>query len=104
LNYIKDHVSGDHEAIVEAFHIGSVWLNAFIYVKRPDALVYSITQQPFKMPYWATLLTLVNGPEQADEEIPWSNKVLDGLVKAFQASLDKLKWRDLRLYVRTSIP
>ncbi|PVF94764.1 hypothetical protein CPB86DRAFT_788751 [Serendipita vermifera] len=79
LNYIKEHVSGDYEAMVEAFHIG-------------------ITQQPFKMPYWATLLTLVTGPEQADTEAPWSNKILDGLVKAFQASLDKLKWRDLRLY------
>lgn len=67
-------------AIVEGFQIG-------------------ITQQPFKMPYWAALLCLVKGPEGATVDTPWPNKLCEDIVKGFQTQLDKLHWRDIRLYM-----
>jgi hypothetical protein len=55
------------------------------------------------MPYWAVLLCLVTGPTDVETDVPWPNKVLEDLVKNFQSYLDKLKWRELRLYVSTLI-
>lgn len=52
------------------------------------------------MPYWAVLLCLVTGPPGLTTDVPWPNRILEDLVKNFQSHLDKLKWRELRLYVR----
>ncbi|KIM25191.1 hypothetical protein M408DRAFT_331298 [Serendipita vermifera MAFF 305830] len=79
--YIRNSIKDDYKAIVEGFQIG-------------------ITQQPFKMPYWAVLLSLVTGPTNVESDVPWPNKILEDLVKNFQSYLDKLKWRELRLYLQ----
>ena len=62
-----------------------------------------VTQQPFKIPYWATLLALVKPPpalENPDAPVNWSHKLLDDFCKQFQGFVDKLEWREMRLCVR----
>jgi hypothetical protein len=54
------------------------------------------------MPYWATLLSIVTGPEGVTTDLAWPNKIMEDLVKSFQTQLDRLKWRELRLYVRSA--
>lgn len=68
-----------------------------------------VTEQPFKIPYYASLLRLLHNPlEQTSEDgdatpIPLGKLVLEDFWKAFQAFLDKLAWRETRLCVRLSI-
>ncbi len=62
-----------------------------------------VTQQPFKIPYWATLLALVKPPlslDNPDAPINWPHKLLDDFCKQFQGFVDKLQWREMRLCVR----
>ncbi|KAG8833852.1 hypothetical protein FRC17_009969 [Serendipita sp. 399] len=80
-NYIKDNLKDNYDAIIEGLQIG-------------------ITQQPYKMPLWAVLLTLVVGPEGLETDTPWPNRICNDLVRGFQAFLDKLKWREIRLYLQ----
>ena len=61
-----------------------------------------VTQQPFKIPYWATL-ALVKPPlslDNLDAPINWPHKLLDDFCKQFQGFVDKLQWREMRLCVR----
>ncbi|KAG8818678.1 hypothetical protein FRC19_010401 [Serendipita sp. 401] len=80
-NYIRDNLKDNYDSIIEGLQIG-------------------ITQQPYKMPFWATLLTLVIGPEGLETDVPWPNRICSDLVRGFQAQLDKLRWREIRLYLQ----
>lgn len=61
-----------------------------------------MTEEPFKIPHYAALLRFLHFPTNG-LEFPESfgKQVLDDLWKAFQAFLDKLMWREVRLFVRT---
>lgn len=52
------------------------------------------------MPLWATLLMLVSAPPLEEPDTEWRHAILEDLVKKFQGFLDKLKWREIRLFVR----
>ncbi|CAL1699455.1 unnamed protein product [Somion occarium] len=64
----------------------------------------AVTEQPFKIPYYAALLRELYDPvEDVDESSTASptlgRQILDDFWKGFQASLDKLAWRDMRLSI-----
>ncbi|EMD31829.1 hypothetical protein CERSUDRAFT_119399 [Gelatoporia subvermispora B] len=84
---IRQQVPISVPAITEGFRIG-------------------VTEQPFKIPYYAALLRLLHdpSPEPTDEEPApggpsLGKQVLEDYWKGFQAFLDKLAWRELRLCV-----
>lgn len=63
-----------------------------------------MTQQPYKIPYYAALLRLLHDTaegENAESSTSSSlgKQVLEDFWKAFQGYLDKLAWRDIRLCV-----
>lgn len=63
----------------------------------------SLTEQPFKISYYAALLALLHVNNDDTGSTPQGSslgrQVLDDLWKAFQTYLDKLAWREIRLYV-----
>ena len=63
----------------------------------------SVTEQPFKIPYYATLIRLLHDrPVPGQEDASTTNlgrQILEDFWKGFQAYLDKLAWRDARLCV-----
>ncbi|KAK7684571.1 hypothetical protein QCA50_012518 [Cerrena zonata] len=64
----------------------------------------AVTEQPFKIPYYAALLReLYDPPADAEESTSSSptlgRQILEDFWKGFQASLDKLVWREMRLSV-----
>lgn len=67
----------------------------------------SVTEQPYKIPYYAALLRLLHDRPVADAA-PGSpslgKQVLEDFWKGFQAFLDKQAWRETRLCVRVSKP
>jgi len=89
---------------------GFMHVSSGVYCSSPDGW-YSVslmgfcrvTQQPFKIPYWATLLALVKPPlslDNPDAPVNWPHKLLDDFCKQFQGFVDKLQWREMRLCVR----
>ncbi|OCH85443.1 cap binding protein 80-PB [Obba rivulosa] len=84
---IRQQVPVSVPAIAEGFRIG-------------------VTEQPFKIPYYAALLRLLHDPsEEPTEEEPapgspsLGKQILEDYWKGFQAFLDKLAWRELRLCI-----
>lgn len=61
----------------------------------------SVTEQPFKIPYYATLLRLLHEKSSngTEDEVPLGRLVLDEFWKAFQGYVDQLAWREVRLCV-----
>lgn len=66
----------------------------------------SVTEQPYKIPYYAALLRLLHEPTPQGEDVSATQpspslgkQVLEDFWKGFQGYLDKLSWRDIRLCV-----
>jgi len=66
----------------------------------------SVTEQPYKIPYYAALLRLLHepGPPSGDASATQPSpsvgkQVLEDFWKGFQGYLDKLSWKDVRLCV-----
>lgn len=67
-------------------------------------IIYSITEQPYKIPYYTALLRLLHDPEEATTgSSSLGKQVLEDFWKGFQAFLDKLAWREARLCVSVSL-
>ncbi|RDB17017.1 Nuclear cap-binding protein subunit 1 [Hypsizygus marmoreus] len=67
-----------------------------------EAFRIGVTEQPYKIPYYAALLRLLHDrPEgEVDSEGPsLGRQVLEDFWKGFQAYLDKLAWRETRLCI-----
>ena len=67
-------------------------------------VIFRVTEQPFKVPYYAVLIRLLHDrtvPAEDSSINPSSlgRQVLEDIWKGFQAYLDKLSWRDTRLCV-----
>ncbi|KAL1939685.1 hypothetical protein VTO73DRAFT_9718 [Trametes versicolor] len=81
---IFDYTPANVPAVTEGFRIG-------------------VTEQPFKIPYYAALMRLLHDRPVADAA-PGSpslgKQVLDDFWKGFQAFLDKQAWRETRLCVQ----
>ncbi|PCH41554.1 hypothetical protein WOLCODRAFT_137465 [Wolfiporia cocos MD-104 SS10] len=65
-----------------------------------------VTEQPYKIPYYAALLRLLHDPSpdapesnDADNTPSLGKQVLEDYWKGFQAFLDKLAWREIRLCI-----
>jgi nuclear cap-binding protein subunit 1 len=86
-------------AAAEGFRIGCVPTSLKM---RCDLTPFSVTEQPYKIPFYAALLRLLYDPaeENATVENPSLGKqILEDFWKGFQAFLDKLAWREMRLCV-----
>ncbi|KAI0334935.1 cap binding protein 80-PB [Cubamyces sp. BRFM 1775] len=82
-NQIFEHSPANVPAVTEAFRIG-------------------VTEQPFKIPYYAALLRLLHDRPVADAapgSSSFGKQVLEDFWKGFQAFLDKQAWRETRLCV-----
>jgi len=73
----------------------------------------SVTEQPYKIPFYAALLYYLSIPtsnedagasEENTAKPPLGRLILDDFWKGFQAYLDKLAWRETRLCVRPDYP
>jgi hypothetical protein len=61
-----------------------------------------VTEQPYKIPYYAALLRLLHDTEVkagTTEGTSLGKQILEDFWKGFQAFLDKLAWREARLCV-----
>lgn len=64
--------------------------------------LYSVTEQPFKIPYYAALLRLLyDRPASEEATEPLGRLVLDDFWKAFREFIEKHAWREMRLCVRS---
>ena len=63
---------------------------------------YRVTEQPYKIPFYATLLRILYNPSELSvpDESPLGRLILEDFWKGFQSYLDKVAWRDTRLCVR----
>ncbi|KAF9242931.1 MIF4G like-domain-containing protein [Melanogaster broomeanus] len=71
-----------------------------------EGIRLGVTEQPFKIPYYAALLRLLHDPAPSETETSGSSsapslgkQVLEDFWKGFQGYLDKLAWRDTRLCI-----
>ncbi|KAG1902824.1 MIF4G like-domain-containing protein [Suillus fuscotomentosus] len=69
-----------------------------------EGIRIAVTEQPYKIPYYAALLRLLHDPtegENAESSTSSSlgKQVLEDFWKGFQGYLDKLAWRDVRLCI-----
>ncbi|KAG8218274.1 MIF4G like-domain-containing protein [Butyriboletus roseoflavus] len=74
-----------------------------------EGIRLAVTEQPYKIPYYAALLRLLHDPAPSETEtvqasgsssLPSLGKlVLEDFWKGFQGYLDKLAWRDIRLCI-----
>lgn len=60
-----------------------------------------MSEQPFKIPFYAALLCHLYEPLEGVEGPSLGQQILDDFAKGFRAFLDKLAWREVRLCVRT---
>ncbi|KAE9399085.1 hypothetical protein BT96DRAFT_957356 [Gymnopus androsaceus JB14] len=69
----------------------------------------SVTEQPYKIPFYAALLRLLHNntppatteePSEASDEISLGKQILEEFWKGFQAYVDKLMWRETRICIR----
>ncbi|KIM84002.1 hypothetical protein PILCRDRAFT_819029 [Piloderma croceum F 1598] len=61
-----------------------------------------VTEQPYKIPYYAALLRLLHDPPPLAEDTEgpsFGKQILEDFWKGFQAFLDKLAWREARLCI-----
>ncbi|KAI5122169.1 hypothetical protein M0805_007067 [Coniferiporia weirii] len=58
-----------------------------------------VTEEPYKIPYYAALLRTLDESPETNADILLGKQVLDDFWKGFQAFLDKLAWREVRLCV-----
>ncbi|KAF8075867.1 armadillo-type protein [Lyophyllum atratum] len=68
-----------------------------------EAFRLGVTEQPYKIPYYAALIRLLHDPQPDSEEKegpPLGRLVLEDFWKGFQAYLDKLAWRETRLCIQ----
>ena len=83
-------------AIAEGFRIGyvpSLQCCALLTFNR-------VTEEPFKIPYYAALLRLLyDRPVSEEDTTPLGRLVLDEFWKAFREFLEKDAWRETRLCV-----
>ncbi|KAH9894092.1 cap binding protein 80-PB [Cubamyces lactineus] len=80
---IFEHTPANVPAVTEAFRVG-------------------VTEQPFKVPYYAALLRLLHDRPVGDAapgSLSFGRQVLEDFWKGFQAFLDKHAWRETRLCV-----
>jgi nuclear cap-binding protein subunit 1 len=87
-------------------------LSSLCEFKRPLIVWSRITEQPYKIPFYAALLYYLSIPtvdgdtgtgEERVVKAPLGRLILDDFWKGFQAYLDKLAWRETRLCVRIVI-
>ncbi|EKM59547.1 uncharacterized protein PHACADRAFT_250116 [Phanerochaete carnosa HHB-10118-sp] len=67
-----------------------------------ESIRIAVTEQPFKIPHYATLIRLLHDrpvPGEESSTTSLGRQVLEDFWKGFQAYLDKLLWRDTRLCV-----
>ncbi|KAF8898142.1 MIF4G like-domain-containing protein [Gymnopilus junonius] len=66
-----------------------------------EALLIGVTEQPYKIPFYAALLRLLHNPSEAavTEESPLGRLVLEDFWKGFQSYVDKVAWRETRLCI-----
>ncbi|KAL0575354.1 Nuclear cap-binding protein subunit 1 [Marasmius crinis-equi] len=67
-----------------------------------ESFHFSVTEQPFKIPYYAALLRLLHdNPEDEvmEDGVSLGKQILDEFWKGFQAYVDKLAWRETRFCV-----
>ncbi|KAA1465941.1 hypothetical protein DENSPDRAFT_830650 [Dentipellis sp. KUC8613] len=70
-----------------------------------EGLRIGVTEQPYKIPFYAALLRVLYDPAEGQEESSnpeepsLGKQVLDDFWKGFQAYLDKLAWREARLCI-----
>lgn len=64
-----------------------------------------MTEQPYKVPYYATLVRLLHNRSELSlpVEQPIGRLILEEFWKGFQYYLDKVAWRETRLCVRSFI-
>lgn len=62
----------------------------------------SVTEQPYKIPYYAALIRLLHDRTLQDDTsgVSYGRQILEDYWKGFQTYLDKLEWRNTRLCVR----
>lgn len=62
----------------------------------------SVTEQPYKIPFYAALMRLLHNSSEVStsEEQSLGRLVLEEFWRGFQAYLDKVAWRETRLCVR----
>ncbi|KAF8803946.1 hypothetical protein BYT27DRAFT_6725890 [Phlegmacium glaucopus] len=79
---IRDHVPRNIPNVSEAFRLG-------------------VTEQPYKIPFYAALLRLLHNPSELviGDELPLGRLVLEDFWKGFQSYLDKVAWRETRLCI-----
>ncbi|THU99091.1 hypothetical protein K435DRAFT_659599, partial [Dendrothele bispora CBS 962.96] len=66
-----------------------------------EAFHISVTEQPYKIPYYTALLRrLHDTPEDGNpEELSLGRQILEEFWKGFQAYMDKLAWRETRFCI-----
>ncbi|KDR74497.1 hypothetical protein GALMADRAFT_250474 [Galerina marginata CBS 339.88] len=79
---IRDHVPRNIPILSEAFRIG-------------------VTEQPYKIPFYAALLRLLHNPSELGipDEAPLGRLILEDFWKGFQSYVDKVAWRETRLCI-----
>ncbi|KAF8883427.1 MIF4G like-domain-containing protein [Infundibulicybe gibba] len=66
-----------------------------------ETLRIAVTEQPYKIPYYAALLGMLHNTEDSGSDDPsLGRQVLEDFWKGFQAYLDKLAWRETRLCIQ----
>ncbi|KAF9526316.1 MIF4G like-domain-containing protein [Crepidotus variabilis] len=67
-----------------------------------EALLVSVTEQPYKIPFYAALIRLLHNPSDisTSEEQTLGRLILEEFWRGFQAYLDKVAWRETRLCVQ----
>lgn len=76
-------------------------LSLFFHAQLRTKYACSVTEQPFKIPYYAALLRLLyDRPVSEEVTTPLGRQVLEDFWKAFREFIDKHAWRETRLCVR----
>ncbi|KAM6495489.1 MIF4G like domain containing protein [Amanita muscaria] len=65
-----------------------------------EAFRFSVTEQPYKIPYYASLLRALHEQPDASDGPSLGRQILEDLWKGFQSYLDKLAWREARLCIQ----
>ncbi|KLO09925.1 hypothetical protein SCHPADRAFT_999939 [Schizopora paradoxa] len=64
-----------------------------------DGIRIGFTEQPYKIPHYVALLRSISQDADGSTENSLGKQVLDDIWKGFQAFLDKLAWREVRLSI-----
>jgi hypothetical protein len=65
-----------------------------------------ITEQPYKIPYYAAVLRLLHDPQDdgaTTSGLSLGRQLLEDLWKRFHANVDKRAWRETRFYVGETV-